>query len=655
SLASMLVQNGDGIEALGRLQQLLVGGEAFPPALAARLQELVPGAIVNMYGPTETTIWSSTHRLAGQTETIPIGRPIANTTLYILDESMNPVPVGTPGELYIGGDGVTDGYLDRPELTAERFVPDPFGADGGRLYRTGDLVRYRADGVVEFLGRVDHQVKIRGYRIEIGEIESELGRHADVSENVVVAVDGALEGQRELLAYVVGTPGAALTSDGLRGHLGARLPDFMIPGRFEILDALPRTPNGKIDRARLPAPGASRAVRSVDAVAARDELERVLVDIWERDLGTRPIGVQDNFFELGGHSLLALKVFGQVEAELGVRLPLATLFQAPTVNLLAAALREEKPELANLAPRVVEASVGVPEPAEAPAAKRRGRALVPIKPTGSRTPLFLVHAHGGHVFFYTDLAARLDPDQPFYALQAYGVDGDCEPLETFEEMAAGYLEEIRTVQQTGPYRLGGDCLGGVVAYEMAQRLRAAGERVDIVAMFDSFHPSHRPYIPDRIYNVVHLFHMFASLHIPNLLRLPWSEKVKYFKTKGRRALEQIGNHAGVRRHGESGASPIAGTQAALSRAFDRYEPRPYDGEVVLFKAERQPFGIRNDPHLGWRGIPSALEVVEIPNYFQCGVLEPAVAVLAQELNARLAALPEPEARPRANGAVKPRP
>jgi acyl-coenzyme A synthetase/AMP-(fatty) acid ligase len=256
SMATMLIAQEETRAALGSLRTLMIGGEAFPAALAAELTTVTPAEIINMYGPTETTIWSSTHRVNGDTGPVSIGRPIANTTFQILDRNLQPVPLGVPGELYIGGDGVVRGYLNREELTTERFVPDRAGA--GRLYRTGDLVRWREDGTVEFLGRVDHQVKIRGHRIELGEIEALLEEQPTVSGAAVVAVEEGA-GDVRLVAYVVGAPGAEPTLDALRDALRDRLPPYMVPAVLVQLEEFPLTPNGKVDRKALPKPGAGPA------------------------------------------------------------------------------------------------------------------------------------------------------------------------------------------------------------------------------------------------------------------------------------------------------------------------------------------------------------------------------------------------------------
>lgn len=341
SLATILASDAKAAKGLSGLRQLFIGGEAFPVALAERLASLVRGQLLNMYGPTETTIWSTTYHVNGEHNDMSIGRPIANTQVYVLDEQLQPVPVGIPGELFIGGDSVVKGYLDRPELTAQRFLPDPFrGQADARLYRTGDLVRYLPDGRLEFLGRIDQQVKIRGHRIELGEIEACLGEHPAVRESVVVARNGRQE-QKTLVAYLVLRHKNDVDRAALREHLARRLPEFMVPSSFVTLDTLPLTPNGKVDRRALPAPERLHTTTVQGFVAPRDEMERRTSAIWESVLGVSPVGAHDNFFDLGGHSLLAAVLFAEIDRQLGVRLPMATLFGAPTVARLAEVLRSE--------------------------------------------------------------------------------------------------------------------------------------------------------------------------------------------------------------------------------------------------------------------------------------------------------------------------
>jgi len=341
SLASMLVQDDAARAALSSLEVLMVGGEAFPPALAGQLRGAGVRRILNMYGPTETTIWSAVHEVGEERDAIPIGRPIANTTLYVLDEAGRPVPPGVAGELLIGGDGVVRGYLDRPELTAERFVPDPFSsAPGARLYRTGDLARWRADGVLEFLGRIDHQVKIRGHRIELGEIETTLSEHPAVREAVVMPREDT-PGDVRLVGYLLpADPSAPPSPRELKEFLRARLPEAMVPSHFVALDRFPQTPNRKIDRKALPSPVEAAPVSTGAASPPTSELERTIAGVWQEVLNVPRVGLEDNFFDLGGHSLLAVKAHRRLTEVLPRRVAITDLFRFPTVTALAESLSE---------------------------------------------------------------------------------------------------------------------------------------------------------------------------------------------------------------------------------------------------------------------------------------------------------------------------
>ncbi|MEQ8888746.1 MAG: LLM class flavin-dependent oxidoreductase, partial [Sandaracinaceae bacterium] len=331
SMAQMLVMNDEARTALGGLKHLMVGGEAFPGALAKALREATSASITNMYGPTETTIWSSTEAAEPGEGTVAIGTPIANTQLYVLDERRQPVPVGVPGELYIGGDGVTRGYWKREDLTAERFVADPFRGGEARMYRTGDEVRWREDGHLEFLGRMDHQVKLRGYRIELGEIEARLRLHDSVREAVVIAREDT-PGDKRLVGYLVtdGTFDAA----ALKAHLGETLPDFMVPAHLVKMDRFPLTPNKKIDRKALPRPEAA-VTRAEEHVAPAGEVEEKIAGVWKRILGLSEVGTRDNFFELGGHSLLAVQAHREIAEATGAKLTVTDIFRFPTIQALA--------------------------------------------------------------------------------------------------------------------------------------------------------------------------------------------------------------------------------------------------------------------------------------------------------------------------------
>jgi amino acid adenylation domain-containing protein len=345
SLARIIAVNPDGLAALGRLKKLLLGGEALPPSLIRQLRQEFRGEMHNMYGPTETTIWSTTFRINGDSDSIPIGKPIANTQVYVLDSGLKPVAAGEAGDLYIAGDGVVRGYWRRPDLTAERFLGDPF-RPGNRMYRTGDIARFLPDGNLEFLGRADFQVKLRGFRIEIGEIEAALENQAGVGQAVVVAREFKPEDTR-LVAYVVRKPGTELEIADLRVALAATLPEYMVPSNFVFLDSLPLTANGKIDRNALPNPSTVEDEASAASEPPRNELERMIAQAWKDALGVDRVGLNENFFDLGAHSLMVAEVHIQLQQLLGRELSLVDLFQFPTVTALANHLNGE-----DSAPRV---------------------------------------------------------------------------------------------------------------------------------------------------------------------------------------------------------------------------------------------------------------------------------------------------------------
>jgi natural product biosynthesis luciferase-like monooxygenase protein len=350
SLARIMLADRSDLEALALLRCLMIGGEAFPTSLAEELRPLVKGDLLNMYGPTETTIWSTTHCLGGDASMVPLGRPISNTRLYVLDGNLDPLPPGVPGELFIGGAGVVRGYLNRPDLTADRFCPDPFDtAGGGRLYRTGDLVRYRGDGTLDFLGRLDHQVKIRGHRIELGEIEATLARQPGVREAVVIAREGAA-GINRLAAYLVAKPGARLDIERLRGAVKAALPDFMVPAQFGVLANMPLTPNGKIDRTALPALRGDAS--EADHAAPQGELEATIASVWRDTLNVSRVGRMENFFSLGGDSLLAVVAHRKLCDALACEVAITDIFRFPSVVDLAERIRASKRAADEFAPRI---------------------------------------------------------------------------------------------------------------------------------------------------------------------------------------------------------------------------------------------------------------------------------------------------------------
>ena len=440
----------------------LCGGEALSADLAASLLART-ASVWNMYGPTETTIWSCARRVAVAQEAQPIepiGGPIANTQVHVLDEHLQPVPVGTVGEIHIGGAGVARGYLRRPELTAERFLPDPFSArPGTRIYRTGDLGRWRRDGALDFLGRTDQQVKIRGYRIEPGEIEAQLARHPDVREAAVVAREDG-QAQKRLVAYVV--PRSATTPpalEGLRAHLAGVLPEYMVPGAFVALERLPLTPNGKLDRGALPEPDAGSQLRRRHE-PPQGAVEEVLAGIWQALLRVERVGRNDDFFELGGYSMLALDLRSRIAGELGTEIPLSALIEAPTVARLAQWI----------------------------AGRAAADSMVLVREGAGGPPVFLIHDGDGETLLYRNLALRLDRRHPVYGLNPRSLPGVPMAHTRIRDMAAYHIRKIEAVQPHGPYLLGGMCAGGVIAFEMALQLQARRERVALIALLDAADP-----------------------------------------------------------------------------------------------------------------------------------------------------------------------
>jgi amino acid adenylation domain-containing protein len=594
--------------------RVLCGGESLSRPLAQALLERC-AELWNMYGPTETTIWSAIHRVTSADGPIPCGRPIANTQLFVLDRHRNLVPPGIIGELYIGGSGLAHGYLRRPELTQERFVESPFEPNA-RLYRTGDLSRWLLDGTVECLGRNDNQVKIRGFRIELGEIEAVLGRHETVSQCVVVAREQT-PNEKVLVAYIEPRPGLAPDINDLRTRLRRELPDYMLPSAIVLIDKLPLTPNGKIDRKALPLPAEQYVEIQGEFVPPQDPLERALARIWARILRVKRVGLRDNFFELGGHSLAAVRMLSEVQKVTGRTLPLATLFQATTVEALAELIRREgwTPSWSS---------------------------LVPIQPRGSATPLFLVHGAEGNVLLYRNLATYLGPDQPVYGLQSQGLNGSGRLNTTIEDMASEYVKEVMTVQPHGPYFLGGYCLGGVIAFEMAQQLSALGEKVGLVAMLDTYNQCA---VPSSISFPKLAVHFLQNLwfHGANMFSLRWKDRKKFLRDKvdvglGRlRIRVHAGRYALLRACGwkTSDSYPHLAIKKMNDQAALRYVPQPYDGRVAVIRPKGHFLGLA-DATLGWREVvPHGLEVHQLPVYPKGILVEPFCRLLAETLKPRL--------------------
>ncbi len=570
--------------------KVICGGEAMPQELAQRLLSRA-SSLWNVYGPTETTVWSTVKQLSAGDKVISIGRPINNTSIYILDKFAIPLEPGVAGEIYIGGDGVAKGYLNRPELTAEKFIDDPFSKiPGSKMYRTGDLGRFLPDGEIECLGRIDAQVKIRGYRIETGEIEFQLAKEADVKEAVVIARPDK-NGVDKLVAFVVmnlngNGANTNVHIQGWRDKLKDSLPDYMIPDNFIVVPEMPLTPNGKVDKKELAKHGESTTNEQDNYIGPRTDIEKLVADIWIESLGIKRVGVHDDFFELGGHSLIAVQVMAKIEKQTGKRLPLATLFESPTVEKLACTLE--------LGGKTI-----------------TWDSLVPIKPKGSKMPLYMVHGAGLNVLLFNTLAMNMSEEQPVYGLQAKGLNGVDEPLGKIEDIATHYIEAIMDQNPTGPYALAGYSFGGIIAYEMARQFEALGKEVKMVAMFDTYayrSPFHDPALT-RLYKrgtffmkkVLYTFTFSNGFKYTviergtnvkrRIIRLYW--KLRHGKNQ---------SHAGI--FGYSNKVDVMNAQAEK-----RYILRPYSIEIEVFRAENRTFYMDDPEFLGWK--PYALKGVNI--------------------------------------------
>jgi len=628
------------LEVCCSLRQVMCSGEALPKELQERFCLRLDAKLHNLYGPTEAAVDVTFFACErdNTNQIVPIGRPIANTQIYILDSHLLPVPIGVPGEIYIGGVGLARAYLNRPELTAEKFICNPFeNSKVSRLYKTGDLARYKSDGNIEYLGRLDHQVKIRGFRIELSEIEAVLREHFEVREAVIIVQEERL-GNKRLLAYVVPNQESVPNESALRHFLTEQLPDYMVPSVFVILQALPLSPNGKLDRKALPVPDQLRREGQETFVAARNKLELQLTKIWQEVLDIQPIGVKDNFFALGGHSLLAMSMFTQIEQKLGEYLPLTTLLQAPTIEQLANIIHQKDDNFESPQSKIeIEGVVNQTRQSEESAS---GSSLVPMQPNGSKPPLFCVHALGFSVLYYRNLAHHLGTEQPFYALQPQGLDGKQPLLTRIEDMATHYIQQIQTIQPEGPYFLGGASFGGWVAWEMAQQLVAQGEKVALLALFDTPGSGFfkRVPLPKRVWNHFKSFLKLGPTYINAQLKgkskwlMIWLKQKQRIKKSASQFPQDIG-------HSPTHKELKSVVEAANKQAQRNYVLRVYSGLVICFRAtthQAASEGWELDPQMGWGDLVGGeLEIHPVPGDHDSMFREPHVSVLAEQLRACL--------------------
>jgi amino acid adenylation domain-containing protein len=582
-------------------------GEALPKDLANKLFDKCT-ELWNMYGPTETTIWSSLKQITSKEEAITLGRPVNNTQIYILDQSLKSVPLGISGEVYIAGDGLARGYLNKSELTERAFIANPFSDEkGSRMYRTGDLGKFTEGGEILYLGRIDNQVKIRGHRIELGSIEDCLNMQKGVKEAVVIVREDR-PGDQRLVGYVVPnnpTRQSAGTDDNSgkvsspkeiiaspeqiaawKQGLKDILPSYMVPGQLVALKKLPLTPNGKIDKAELPKPETATNDEKVK-IMPRTDVEKRISTIWANALGLESVGLYDDFFELGGHSLIAVQVMYEIEKETGIRLPLATLFNSSTVEEISLLLGMDSKAIT-------------------------WDSLVPIKPHGTKPPLYIVHGAGLNVLIFNALAKNMDPDQPVYGLQAKGLNGVDEPLEKIEDMATYYISEILNQNPDGPYSLAGYSFGGIIAFEMAKQLKAMGKQVNTLAMFDTYaYQSDRtdPLFKKIIYRSAYF--VKESLFTLSLLAKNPKRTFEYKSEMVKRRLTQL--YWKLKYGKEHKQEGFFGYDNSIDEknqeAWENYILTPYDGKIELFRAKERTFYMEDFEYLGWR--PYALGGVNI--------------------------------------------
>ena len=630
-------------DAFASLRTVIAGGEALEPnAVRAVLRSRPPQRLLNGYGPTENTTFTCCHEIRVVPENaidVPIGRPISNTQVYILDSAMNPVPVGVPGELYTGGDGLADGYWNRPELTAQKFVPNPFinrGAvdtrESALLYRTGDLARYLPNGDIQFLGRIDEQVKIRGFRIELGEIETILRSHPAIRD-CAVTLFGSGPGDKRLVAYFAPKRHEKPTAGELRTFIKKTLPEYMVPSTFMPIEALPLTPNGKLDRKALPEPK-SASIGSESYQHPRDEIEARLAKVWEEVLDTRPIGIRDKFFDLGGHSLMAVRLVSRIEEEFSKKIRVASIFQAPTIEELAATLRDDEK---------------VAEPKSS---------IVEIQGRGERRPLFLVHGAGGGMFWgYANLSRHLGLSQPVYGFRSQALDGLPE-FPSIEEMAAQYVSDLRKVQSVGPYYLGGYCFGGVVAYEMARQILNDGENVALLALLNCAPPNSR-------YTRIGWTPQWGVRFVRNLFywagyvrQLTPAQRREFGRWKWHRLKQRLrGSAQSSNGHIDVGdlvdlssfAEEERKVWEAHIRALLRYHPKSYGGRVHLFRSPGHSMLCSFASDYGWGELAKGGVVTSIVSAAHEKILEePCVAEVAAKLEKLLNA----EERAKIPGALR---
>jgi amino acid adenylation domain-containing protein len=604
----------EGIADCSSVRLVFSGGEALTNDVCKLFFERGPGELHNLYGPTEATIFATWWkcRKHWKRSNVPIGRPIANLTTYILDENQKLIPPGAVGELYLGGAGVGIGYLNRPELSQERFPADPFSADpGARMYRTGDLARFLSTGDIEYLGRIDFQVKIRGHRIELGEIENVTREFPGVHQVVVVARED-IPGEPRLVAYLVPHDTDNFQTRELRDFLKAKLPDYMVPAAIVSLPLLPLTPVGKIDRRALPAPATENHSGVREYTAPRSQTERIMCDIWAKFFHLEKVGTHENFFDLGGDSLLALLMFAQIHKEFGNTLSLNLLFDTPTIEQLCQAIDAGRTQ----------------------GPKYR---VVTIRAGGNRPPLFWVPGGIGSVLAFRKVSSLLGPEQPVYGLE-FRLPQDDEPFEELTVRASHFVDQMRALQPTGPYFIAGFCSGALVAYELAQQLAAQNQKVAFLALIEG---THAKIAGARWDGIVHHAQHFGW-RVRKVTRNGPVGFLRWLSETVRSAAKSLPDGAPAPAAPGSGKvmANLHRLEDALERVEDRYVPQPYSGDatLVIGRDNYSFYGVSEaaDPRLSWRRlIRGNVQIDTVPGDHLYMLLHPHVQPFAAQLRQRM--------------------
>ncbi len=587
------------------LRLVFMSGDWIPVQLPGEIKQFFPNAqVISLGGATEGTVWSNYYpvdKVDPSWTSIPYGKPIANNFFYVLNEQLNPVPVGVTGELFIGGVGVARGYANDKTKSYNSFIPDPFNKEaGGRMYRTGDLGRMLPDGNLEFLGRTDTQIKIRGYRVEMGEIENVLNKSSLINQAVVIA-RGDKEGDKTLIAFIVPNSDDFDRKEIL-AYLKSKLPDYMIPSALEVLKQFPLTANGKIDKKAL-ALKEVKDHKTIGYTAPQNESQNKLAVIWQEILGVEKVGIHDNFFELGGHSLMAVRMITKFETETGLKLPLSILFKYPTISSLLGSLEIDKEDL-----------------------DTSWKSLVPIKASGSKMPVYIIHGSGLNVMNFNDITKHVDPEQPVFGLQAKGLNGTEEPLDDMKLIAQSYIREIMEHNPSGPYAIAGYSFGGYVAVEMRNQLELLGKRVQMLAIFDT------NAVESPLYQTwqSHLTKKIKR-QVPKFF---WILKSLYNRPKTTINYQLYLLLANVK----SITKKISGADKAdfnefykqLDKinekhwhAFNNYNLTPFNDRIYLFRARERIYYVNDFKHLGWKKYAKkGVRVYDVPGDHKTMLLPP---------------------------------